>query len=94
MSARIQYETKHEGKTAQGDLIPEGRILAVACVVVVPTAATHDEVLEWVSHSLGWGSISTANPLCGHSLDVESEPVLEDSGFTTDAPKRRREVFG
>lgn len=85
MSTRSYTVTKrYEGPSARDAVLPSGRLVRIEVDVILPAAATRAQVLEWVKFTLGWGSLANDNPLSEHDIDVDDEPVLSDTGVTSD----------
>lgn len=75
-----------------GSLLPRGRIVRVTFDMIVPNAATRDDIEEWVRYETGGGSISLDNPLSDHNLEPHGFPVLQDLGVNTDILDLRDQV--
>lgn len=61
------------------DILQKSSLIKVQFEVALPETATREEILEWVSHSLNSGGISTSNPLLRHSIDPVQEPLLSET---------------
>lgn len=83
----ISYTVKtwRDGPSRPDETLPAGRIVRVEAEVILPVAATREEILEWAAFEMGgWGSLGDENPLSRHSVDLRNEPTLTDTGYTTD----------
>lgn len=91
----IHYKTWSEraSEASPDALVPSGRIVRVSFDVIMPTSASRAEVDEWISYSVGMGSISNANPLLAHDLTARDPPLLKDTARTTDLLERRDEAL-
>jgi hypothetical protein len=71
-----------------------GSLIRVTFEMRLPTAASEDQVDEWVGFELGGGSMSVDNPLC--SYDLESwgySPLLTDTGMVGRTEETDREAI-
>lgn len=90
MTANYNYILRYDAKTWQerpagpGEVMPLGRIVRVEFSLILPAAATREEVEEWIEYGLGRGGVETGNPLLDHDLEAMSAPTLTDTGATTD----------
>ena len=64
---------------ADEEMLPADRLIECRIVVRLPVAATKKQILEAVSHEVGYGSCDINNPLLDRGIDVVSEPVLRDT---------------
>lgn len=65
-----------------GELLPRSRVIRVQLEIVLPVAATREQVLEWVKHEFERsGGIGDDNPLHADEPDVIREPILSDTGM-------------
>lgn len=85
----LKVSERFDGQTPDGDLLPRGRIVRIDGEIILPAAATHNQVMEWVKFNMGWGSIKTSNPLHEYEVELNGEPILRDSGSTTDLLDQR-----
>jgi hypothetical protein len=59
--------------------LPAGRVIKIELLAELPTAATKEQILEWVKFELGFGTLAYDNPLANHDLTAAREPVLSDT---------------
>ena len=64
-------------------IFPRGRALAIAFSIVLPNAATLEDVCEWLALHMGDGSMKLDNPLGHFEPEAFREITVEDRGIET-----------
>lgn len=62
--------------------LPKSRVIDVYLQVVLPAAATREEIEEWLEAELcSRGGVDAENPLIDEGVEVVGEPTLTDTGL-------------
>ena len=70
-------------------MLPAGRLIKLECEIVLPAAATREQIEEWVLASFGVGGVGSGSPLYNDEPELFAGKVdLTDTGY-----QARREEF-